>query len=238
MALAFSPDGGKLAVATKSGTIQLVDINNWEVRTTLCSDAIEVHCLAFSPSGSVLTANRRGQLLFWDLKDPHETARPRHAGQEEDQAIDSLTFSHDGQTLAVGHRDGIVQIYSADISNGQGIDVAHRATLTGHLDRAAAMSFSPDDRTLATGSWDATVRLWQAASGQEVAVLRSHHGKVEAVAFSSDGTVLATGGQRDTDCGEVFLWRATPKRRFDWPECRREQSHISVTAPTRCRTLA
>ena len=72
------------------------------------------------------------------------------------------------------------------------------------------MGFSPDNRTLATGSWDATVRLWHVASGQEVAVLKAHHGKVEALAFSPDGTVLATGGQRDADHGEIFLWRTTP----------------------------
>jgi WD40 repeat protein len=71
------------------------------------------------------------------------------------------------------------------------------------------LSFSPDDRTLASGSWDTTVRLWHVPSAQEIAALRAHHGRVEAVAFSPDGTVLATGGQRDADHGEVFLWRAT-----------------------------
>ncbi len=90
-------------------------------------------------------------------------------------------------------------------------DDVPRRTLKGHLDRTVSMSFSPDDRTLATGSWDGTVRLWHVISGQEVAALKAHYGKVEAVAFSPDGAVLATGGQRDADHGEVFLWRTNPK---------------------------
>lgn len=214
VALAFSTDGERLAVATKSGIVQIVDTDNWEHRTTLCTDATRVACVAFSPTGAVLVANRRGQLNCWNLVDVEKSGEPRLIGREDDPELCSAMFAHDGLTLAVGRQDGTVQLLDAEPLihwDGMVASDVPRRTLKGHLDRVVSMSFTPDDRTLATGSWDATVRLWQVASGQEVAVLKAHHGKVEAVAFSPDGAILTTGGQRDPDHGEVFLWRTTSK---------------------------
>ena len=208
-ALAFLADGSKLAVATRSGIVQLVDAADWENRTTLLSEASNVACLAFSPSGSTLVANRGGQVLCWDLNAPARTPVPRLFGEMQDSPIASVAFRHEGQTLAIGRHDGTVQFFTAqflDADQGATSYSSEPLVLTGHLDRVAAMCFSPDDQTLATGSWDATVRLWHVASGQELAVLRAHHDKVEAVTFSPDGSVLASGGHRDADHGEVFLW--------------------------------
>jgi uncharacterized protein with WD repeat len=67
-----------------------------------------------------------------------------------------------------------------------------------------AVAFSPDGRWLATGSWDNTARVWEAASGQEVARM-THEGPVLAVAFSPDGRWLATGS--DDNTARVWLVR-------------------------------
>ena len=63
------------------------------------------------------------------------------------------------------------------------------------------MVSSPDGRTLASGSYD-TVRLWDVASRQQVAVLEGHTGLVHPEAFSPDGTTLASGSRDKT----VRLW--------------------------------
>ncbi len=77
------------------------------------------------------------------------------------------------------------------------------AGLTGHTDRVHAVAFSPDGRTLATGSYDRTIRLWNVATHRPVgAPLTGTHGHVYSVAFSHDGQVLASGG----DDGAVRLW--------------------------------
>jgi WD40 repeat protein len=54
--------------------------------------------------------------------------------------------------------------------------------------------FSPDERLLASTSWDGTVRLWDLSARREMATLRGHSGGVWAAAFSPDGQRLATGG--------------------------------------------
>ena len=59
-------------------------------------------------------------------------------------------------------------------------------TLEGHTYSVYAASFSPDGRTVLTGSWDDTARLWDAATGRELARI-SIDSYVNDAAFSPDG---------------------------------------------------
>src|SRR5262245_3949123 len=68
-----------------------------------------------------------------------------------------------------------------------------RATLRGHTLALASVAYSPDGRFIATGSYDRTAKVWDAASGKELVTLMGHTAAVEAVAFSPDGKTLATG---------------------------------------------
>ena len=68
-------------------------------------------------------------------------------------------------------------------------------TLKGHSGTVYSVAFSPDGKRLATGSGDRTVKLWDAATGQELLTLKGHSDNVYSVAFSPDGKRLATGSR-------------------------------------------
>jgi WD40 repeat protein len=66
------------------------------------------------------------------------------------------------------------------------------------------LAFAPDGKTLASANYDSTVRLFEAATGQQLRVLRGHAHSVADVAFSPDGKTLASASADQT----VRLWDA------------------------------
>ncbi len=75
------------------------------------------------------------------------------------------------------------------------------ATFKGHTDIVRSVAFSPDDTTLASGSDDGNIKLWNVLTGRNIATFDGHIGWVSSVAFSPDGTMLASG-----NLGTARLW--------------------------------
>ncbi len=63
-----------------------------------------------------------------------------------------------------------------------------------HGGSVCSAAFSPDGKTLATGSTDHTARIWDVATGSEIRRFKGHRAAVSAVAISPDGNLLATAG--------------------------------------------
>ena len=82
------------------------------------------------------------------------------------------------------------------------------ATLEGHSGFVSSVSFSPDGKVLASGSWDHTIKLWDVDSRREIATLKGHSDKVYSVSFSPDGQVLASGSRDHT----IKLWDVDSRR--------------------------
>jgi hypothetical protein len=87
-------------------------------------------------------------------------------------------------------------------------DQLFRGGFVGHQEKAYCVAFSPTGMFLATGGWDDvknkrhTVRVWDLATGQQLARFDAHSGYVMCVAFSPDGRYLASGSVDRT----VLVW--------------------------------
>jgi WD40 repeat protein len=132
------------------------------------------------------------KVRVWDMTKPKSTA----TDFMHDKECPTLALSADGKSLAVAV-DYAVKLYDVERK-------CERALLRGHAGKVSAVAFSPDGRTLMTGSWDETVRLWDVATGRERANFKWGVGRVYCVAYAPDGLRLAAGG----DLGSVVVWDA------------------------------
>ena len=78
-------------------------------------------------------------------------------------------------------------------------------TYRGHSAQVNAVAWSPDGRRIASGSWDQTVQVWDAATGGNVFIYRGYSSYVKALAWSPDGRHIAVAGGD----GTVQVWDAT-----------------------------
>jgi WD40 repeat protein len=79
---------------------------------------------------------------------------------------------------------------------------ANRQTLEGHSAEVWSLAFSPDNKMLASASWDKTIMLWEVSTGSHKRTLEGHTGEIYSVTFSPDGKILASSSKDKT----VRLW--------------------------------
>ena len=115
--------------------------------------------------------------------------------------IRNAALSPRGKQIALCvERENVARLY--DCATG-----AERQ-LAGHRDFVSGLAFSPDGSTLATGSMDGTIRLWNTATGESTASLPGHMQETTDVAFSPDGRTLASLGRNES----LKLWHVPTLR--------------------------
>ena len=90
-----------------------------------------------------------------------------------------------------------------DIPTGKiAIALCGPLTVRGHDHMVMSLAFSPDGKTLLSGSWDKSAKLWDTTNGKELLAVSASNSPVVCVAFAPDGKRFASGDNRNT----VTLW--------------------------------
>jgi WD40 repeat protein len=227
--VAFSPDGKTLASGSGEAvlrrhhfnssalaggfedfTIKLWDVASGTELRTLKGHFNAVVAVAFSPDGKTLASGSWDKTIkLWKVASGTELRTlTAHSSW-----VESVSFSPDGKTLASGSADYAINLW--DLTSGREL-----RTLTGprhsgfelrnvvEFSAFVSVAFSPDGKTLGSGSKDTTIKLWDVTSGRELRTLTGHSQWVRSVAFSPDGKKLASGSEDET----IRLWDVTTGR--------------------------
>lgn len=111
-----------------------------------------------------------------------------------DATVDSIEFSHDGQTIAITSGKNI-QIYN--LKTGEEIDI-----IKGNSWGVNSVVISPNGKIMASGGSDDTIRLWDLATRKEILTLKGHNLGVNSVVFTPDSKTLISGGWDNT----IKIW--------------------------------
>ncbi|MFW6641207.1 eIF2A-related protein [Nocardiopsis algeriensis] len=198
--LAWSPDGTRIATASRDGSARLWDSRGGLLRE-LRGHMGMVEMASWSPdSRRLATASRDNTVRVWDADTGETVLRLTDAAD----VVRGVAWSPDGKHIAAASRDRVVRIWEA--RSGRLC-----AQLTGHSDNVLGIRWSPDGTRLATASHDQSVIIWDIEQGSQAVRLTGHRDFVEGVSWHPDGTRVATASGDstvrvwDTATGEQIL---------------------------------
>jgi serine/threonine protein kinase/WD40 repeat protein/tetratricopeptide (TPR) repeat protein len=194
----FHPDARRVLYSAPEGGIAIWDRDERRVVRRLPLD-FAPHNYVLDPAGRRLAVNKtdeaKPRLVILDL----ETGRVL-ADWRSQVGTESLAWSADGQLLAVGSHGGDGSVYVWNVRRG-----ALESVLQGHTANIISAQFAHSGYLLVTAAWDNTTRLWDAASGEPLAMATGNFSYL-----SRDGRRLVfTGG------GKLGVWDVATA-----PECR------------------
>ncbi|MBV9532220.1 MAG: c-type cytochrome [Bradyrhizobium sp.] len=141
-----------------------------------------VRAIAVSPDGrTALSGSFDAAAIRWSLA----TETAEQVLRFHSDAVNAVAFLKGGRMASAG-ADGRIAVWTAGRQQPDQIFEGHRAPVVG-------LAVSPDGVTLASASWDHTVRLWSLADGAQ-RVLEGHTQNVNGVAFAPDGSSLVSVG--------------------------------------------
>lgn len=204
--LAFAPDGKTVAVAVHE-SVSLIDVAGGGAPETLPCPESDCNSVAYSPDGRTLASGGQGGVRLWDM-----TARPRKELTPlklKSTPRGPVAFSPSGDLFAAVDEQA-VKLWDTSTMPWSEKELVRTCAdhSSNHTNLVLSLAFSPDGKTLASGSADKTAKLWDTRTGEvlQTPVMR-HANYVFAVALSPDGRTLATGSADKTARLWDIAWR-------------------------------
>lgn len=212
-ALSETALSGKLPSADEDGEMPTT-VDLWDLETGRAVDSFDggsesgTGAVAFSPDGAFLVGASDKEINGWELAKLDTGGF--YLGGEATGAVNALAVSSDGKMLAWGGNENYISIWN--LTNGQELRTLDKFLPTRAKDEqfagsffgVQALAFSANNKFIASGGLDNTVRIWNAESGNELRRMKGHTNFVNAVSFSADGKILASCGGDNT----VRIWNA------------------------------
>jgi WD40 repeat protein len=194
-ALAFSPAGDQLAVATQTD-LQLFTFeapSTLRRRASLLSQVYMVWSVAFSGNGQRLAACTGNQAIHaWDVG----TLTRKTITAPLPDRLTSVACSHDGIRVAFGHYSGVIYLWAPDGD-------APPERVAGNDASISSLAFAPGGGTLVSaGEWSGPLKLHHLATGNLSRVPVGGSGRVSGFGFLPSGRVLGAA----CEDGRVRFW--------------------------------
>lgn len=187
LAIAFSPDGKRLASGAGDNTVRFWDLNTETPKSVGTAHTGWVLALAWSPCGRYLASGSMDNTIqLWDsvTMEPMGKGLRGHSKWITGLAWEPAHLAQPTTRLASSSKDGSVKVW----------DVIQRTcqyTYSSHTDAVAAVRWAGDG-TIISGSRDRTIRLWSSKEGTLITTLQGHAHWINTLALSTDH-VLRTG---------------------------------------------